>query len=95
MISYTYDNERITPYSYSAYLDGAGVQVDYSLSHQSGIYRLQTACEGVPAYLLLNSRDGSLTVKGNSVIYPRRRQGRAGYEGRRQECLRGARRKRR
>lgn len=67
VISYTYDNERITPYSYSAYLDGAGVQVDYSLSHQSGIYRLQTACEGVPAYLLLNSGNGSLTVKGSSV----------------------------
>lgn len=66
VVSYTYDNERITPYSYSVYLDDAGVQVDYSLSHQSGIYSLRLP-SGRRSWLVLNSKDGSLTVSGNAV----------------------------
>lgn len=67
VIAYTYDNERVTPYSYSAYLDDAGVQVDYSLSHQSGIYRLETRQDGGTAYIVLNSGDGRLAVDGDAV----------------------------
>lgn len=66
VMSYTYDNEKITPYSYSVYLDGAGVQVDYSLSHQSAVYNLNLP-SGRPSWLLLNSKDGSISVKDNTL----------------------------
>jgi len=35
---YTYDLERITPYSYYVYLDKEQINVNYAPSHQSGIY---------------------------------------------------------
>lgn len=66
LFSYTYDNERITPYSYSVYLDEPGIQVDYALSHQSGIYRLVLNPDA-PAYLIVNSHDGAVRVNGNTV----------------------------
>ena len=35
--SYTYDNEKLTPYSYEAELDDNKMGVKYALSHQSAI----------------------------------------------------------
>lgn len=66
VVAYSYDNERITPYSYSVYLDEAGVGVEYAPSHQSAVYQLDMNPEA-PAYLILNSRDGAMKVKGNAV----------------------------
>ena len=40
VVRYSYDNEKITPYSYSVYLDQENIAVDYALSHQSAIYDL-------------------------------------------------------
>lgn len=67
VISYAYDNEHITPYSYSVYFDEAGIHADYSLSHQSGIYRLGLEQADKTAYVILNSGDGGLAVKDNAV----------------------------
>lgn len=66
VVAYSYDNERITPYSYSVYLDEAGVGVEYAPSHQSAVYQLDMNPEA-PAYLILNSQDGAMKVKGNTV----------------------------
>ena len=39
----SYDNERITPYSYSVSLLDGAVDVRYAVSHQSAIYRITSA----------------------------------------------------
>lgn len=39
----SYDNERITPYSYSVTLLDGAVDVRYAVSHQSAIYKLSSA----------------------------------------------------
>ena len=46
IVSYSYDLENITPYSYSVYLDEADIQVEYAPSHQAGIYHISFGTEG-------------------------------------------------
>ncbi len=64
--NYTYDNEKITPYRYSVYLDEEKVQVDYAPSHQSGVYNL-TFENGDANQLVINTKNGALTAVGNEV----------------------------
>jgi putative alpha-1,2-mannosidase len=64
--NYTYDNERITPYRYSVYLDEEKVQVDYAPSHQSGIYTIVFGDEALNR-LIINTRNGKLETNGISV----------------------------
>lgn len=64
--SYSYDNEKITPYSFSVYLDEVGVQADYSLSHQSALYRLHFE-KSIQPWIILRSGDGNLKASGNAV----------------------------
>lgn len=66
VISYSYDQEELTPYSYSVYLDEQQIQVDYGLSHQSAAYDLQFD-RNEPVWLILNSRRGSLSWDGKAV----------------------------
>ncbi|MDR3217391.1 MAG: glycoside hydrolase family 92 protein [Dysgonamonadaceae bacterium] len=63
---YTYDNEKITPYRYSVYLDEENVQVDYAPSHQSGVYAITFENEGLNR-LIINTRNGELETNGTSV----------------------------
>lgn len=65
VISYSYDNERITPYSYTVYLDRENIEVDYSLSHQSAIYELNFGNDG-EVRIALNSRRGELSWDGTA-----------------------------
>ncbi|MDR1683160.1 MAG: GH92 family glycosyl hydrolase [Candidatus Symbiothrix sp.] len=66
VINYTYDNELITPYRYSVYLNEAKVQVDFAPSHQSGLYRF-TFEQNASNQLILNTRNGALKFIGNGV----------------------------
>lgn len=66
VIAYTYDHERITPYSYSVYLDEPGIEVSYAPSHQSAVYQLEMSPES-PSYLIFNSREGAVKVNDNAV----------------------------
>ena len=66
VIEYSYDLEKLTPYSYSVYLDEQKIQVDFGLSHQSAVYNLQFE-EDAPAYLVLNSRRGGMTWDGTAI----------------------------
>ncbi len=63
---YSYDNEHITPYSYSVLLDEAGIGVEFAPSHRSAVYRLRMNPDA-PSYLVLNSRDGMLKAVNNVV----------------------------
>lgn len=63
---YSYDQEEIKPYSYSVVLDQEDIQVDYALSHQSGIYTF-TFTNATTKYLQFNSRDGELNWDGQAL----------------------------
>lgn len=66
VLAYSYDNELITPYSYSVFLDEPGIEVHYAPSHQSAVYQI-TMNPDAPSYLILNSRTGRMKVNGNIV----------------------------
>ena len=66
VVSYSYDLEKITPYSYSVYLDEDDIQVDYAPSHQAGIYHISFHTEGDNA-LVINTRNGMLATEENGV----------------------------
>ncbi len=66
VISYTYDQEKITPYSYSVYLDEQQTEVQFAVSHQSALYELNFT-RSQPVYLVLNSRNGALKWDGKAV----------------------------
>ncbi|MCP3928028.1 MAG: glycoside hydrolase family 92 protein [Bacteroidetes bacterium] len=65
-IKFSYDQEKLTPYSYSVYLDEQQIQVDYGISHQSAAYDLQFE-QDAPAYLILNSRRGGMNWDGKAI----------------------------
>jgi predicted alpha-1,2-mannosidase len=65
-MEYSYDQEKLTPYSYSVYLDEQRIQADLGVSHQSAAYAFQFQ-EDAPAYLVLNARNGVLRWDGGTV----------------------------
>lgn len=66
VISYSYDLEKLTPYSYSVYLDEQQTEVRFGLSHQSAMYEIDFT-QNSPAFLILNSRNGALKWDGQAV----------------------------
>jgi predicted alpha-1,2-mannosidase len=66
VIDYAYDNERISPYRYSVYLNEAKIQVDFAPSHQSGVYNILFE-EDSSNQLIINTRNGVLKATGNGV----------------------------
>ncbi|MDD2247116.1 MAG: GH92 family glycosyl hydrolase [Proteiniphilum sp.] len=66
VVQYSYDNEKITPYSYSVYLDDYGIDVRFALSHQSAVYSLGFSGKE-NTFLVLNSRNGALRWDGTAV----------------------------
>ncbi len=67
VISYSYDNEQLTPYSYKVELDEYGITASYAVSHQSAIYQIEFTQPDCPNYLIFNSRNGAMKVEGNTV----------------------------
>jgi predicted alpha-1,2-mannosidase len=66
-IDYGYDNEIIKPYYYKVDLDDYGINVQYAPSQQAGIYEFRFKEANTAPYLILNTNQGGLTVKGNTV----------------------------
>jgi predicted alpha-1,2-mannosidase len=66
VMEFSYDQEKLTPYSYSVYLDDQEIQVDFGLSHQSAAYTLQFE-QGGPAYLVINTATGGINWDGQAV----------------------------
>jgi predicted alpha-1,2-mannosidase len=66
VIEFSYDQEKLTPYSYSVYLDEQQIQLDFGLSHQSAAYDIKFEGDA-PAYLVLNSSNGSLSWDGTAL----------------------------
>ncbi|GAB6010681.1 GH92 family glycosyl hydrolase [Viscerimonas tarda] len=63
---YTYDNEKITPYRYSTYLDEENVSVDFAPSNQSAVYSIVFEKTGDNT-LILNTHNGALQYDANGV----------------------------
>ncbi len=66
VISYNYDNEEVTPYSYSVVLNHLETEVNFGLSHQSAMYQIQFNGEG-ESFIILNAQNGMLKWDGESV----------------------------
>jgi predicted alpha-1,2-mannosidase len=66
VIEFSYDQEKLTPYSYSVYLDEHQIQVDFGLSHQSAAYVLQFE-QDAPSFLILNSGKGEINWDGKAI----------------------------
>jgi predicted alpha-1,2-mannosidase len=66
VISYSYDNEKLTPYSYYVHLDELNATVKYAPSYRAGIYQINFEKPGNNK-LVINTRNGALTAAGNSV----------------------------
>lgn len=63
VIPVNYDNEHITPYSFSVDLADNTIRVEYAVSHQSAIYRL-TFREDGQAKVILSSANGEIKAEG-------------------------------
>jgi hypothetical protein len=66
VMHFSYDLEKVTPYSYSVYLDGQGTAIEFAPSHQSGIYRFVFA-GNENIYLMVNSANGEMRWDGKAV----------------------------
>jgi len=66
VVPFSYDLEKIKPYSYSVYLDEQQTEIEYAVSHQSAIYQI-VFNRAEPAYLILNSRNGELNYANGTI----------------------------
>lgn len=66
VINYSYDQEKITPYSYEVYLDEHDTEVQYAISHQAALYKFRFE-KNTPPYLIINSKDGGLKWDGKAA----------------------------
>ncbi len=64
--SYSYDQEKITPYYFDVFLDEMNIEVKYGVSHQAGIYQLDFEDKGNP-FIMLASQNGKLTVNKGTI----------------------------
>ena len=62
----SYDHEKLTPYSYSVYLDDQRIQVEYGLARQAASYELAFEGKG-PAQLILSTHEGKLRWDGEAL----------------------------
>ncbi len=66
IIKYSYDNEKLTPYSYSVYLDEQNTTVNFGLSHQSAMYEIDFEKDEA-VYLIVNSKNGMMNWNGSTL----------------------------
>ena len=65
--AYTYDNEKLTPYSFEAELDDNNMAVKYALSHQSAIYNIEFRQADKPVYVMVNTRKGAIHADAKGI----------------------------
>ncbi|MDO6390114.1 GH92 family glycosyl hydrolase [Pontibacter sp. BT731] len=66
VIRYSYDREKITPYSYYVYLDEQEMDVHYGLSSQAALYEINFGRQE-DTYLVVSSRQGQLDWDGKAL----------------------------
>jgi predicted alpha-1,2-mannosidase len=65
-VNYSYDLEKITPYSYSVFLDGQKTDVKFAVSHQTALYEIKYG-KNQASYLIFNSRNGEMRWDGKAL----------------------------
>lgn len=63
---YSYDREKVTPYSWDVYLDEEQINVEYAVSHQSGIYSIEFLA-GEGNSLVINNPSGKISYSDGAV----------------------------
>jgi len=66
VISYSYDNEKLTPYSYAVHLDEQETDVRFGLSHQSAMYEIDFSNDAAIS-LIVNSKNGEMAWDGTAA----------------------------
>ena len=66
IISTDYDNEVIKPYYYKVDVDEQRVEVEFTPSHHSAMYRFHFLTDS-SAYIIVNSENGEMTVRNGTV----------------------------
>lgn len=64
---FTYDREKITPYSIDMVLDEKEISTNYAVSHQSGLYNIDFS-QDEDIFLTFNSRSGKLSIDNGAVM---------------------------
>ncbi len=64
--NYSYDQEKITPYSWDVFLDEQNIEVSYGVSHQSGIYTFEFD-DSDAKYILVNNQKGKISANNGIV----------------------------
>ena len=67
VMTYSYDLEHITPYSWDVYLDNEKIDVNYAPSYQSAIYTFRFN-EGNDAKLVISARNSEFTLNSDNTI---------------------------
>ena len=68
IVKYTYDQEKITPYSYYVYLDENNISVNFAPSQQSAIYKIEFETSDDNNMLILNTRDGGVSIAADGGV---------------------------
>ena len=66
VVSYSYDRETITPYSFEVTVADGDIDVEFAVSHQSAIYSIDFL-KDAPSVLILNSANGVVEVEDNVI----------------------------
>lgn len=65
-VSYNYDNEHLTPYSFDVLLCDSRMKATYALSSKSAIYQIDFEPDK-PAYIVISSENGEVESSGGQV----------------------------
>jgi predicted alpha-1,2-mannosidase len=66
-LSYTWDDENITPYNYNVNLDESGTEIKFTPSEKSGFFSLGFANGNDNGILIKTNGSGELTCRNNAV----------------------------
>lgn len=66
VIAYSYDLEKISPCSYSVFLDEQQTDVRFAVSHQSALYEISFE-QKKPVYIIINSRNGEMKWDNDAI----------------------------
>lgn len=67
IVTYSYDNESITPYSYNVYLEDSDCEVKFSPKEKSGIFEFDFNDNKKGSYLIINTSKGYINAQGRVV----------------------------
>lgn len=66
VVNFSYDLEKITPFSYSVYLDEQKTEINYAVSHQAALYEMIFS-KNDPVSVIINTRNGAIEWDGKAV----------------------------